>query len=187
LLVVRLPRRSPPAKAGRSSLVARRSEGIMNKNAKKFKLKREKDGTLTLIRSNKKRSKNVRSVVLNPMSISAKWYELQSEDGRTLETIPDLAALDVPTRKLLEEDIRDRYVLPEIKKIVSLRQESSISYWEVETDRGPRDFVIKERLDNIIEDGSGGYSIKDVVGNYFVVKDPGKLDAKSRRLFDKVI
>ena len=154
---------------------------------KKIRLQREPDGSLTLIRPNGKRVKDVRVAVLNPMQIEGKWYEIQGKFGKSLEIIRDPDKLDKASRALLKQDTHERYVMPRIKRIVSLRQESHISYWEVETDRGPRDFVLKEKLDNILEDDSGGFTLKDVNGNYFVIKNPKRLDKKSRRLFGKVI
>ena len=154
---------------------------------KNIRLQREPDGTLTMIRLKGKKTKDVRVAILNPIEKSNNWYEIQDRWGKSLHIVPDLLELDPASRRLLEEDARERYVIPKIKKILSLNQESHVSYWDVETDRGRRDFVLKDKLDNIIENDKGGYILKDVMGNYFSIEKVERLDRKSKRLFNKVI
>ncbi len=159
----------------------------MAKKPKQIRLVREPDGTLTMLHPNGKRVKDVRVAILNPIDKGNKWYELQDHCGKSLHIFPDLTELNAASRRLLEQDVRERYVIPKIKKIYSLNQESHVSYWDVETDRGRRDFVMKDKLDNILENGKGGYTLKDVMGNYFMIEKVERLDGRSKRLFDKVI
>jgi len=155
---------------------------------KQIKLLRETDGTLSLVRANGKKAKDVRVAILNPIQKGDKWYELQDRWGKSLHIVgDDLLVLDPASRRLLEEDVRERYVIPKIRRICSLHQESHVSYWDVITDRGPRDFVMKDKLDNMLDNGKGGYTLKDVMGNYFSIEKTERLDSKSQKLLARII
>ena len=89
-------------------------------------------------------------------------------------------------RALIDEELAKRYIRAVIRRIVSIDVEGRTSYWEVETDRGQREFVLTNTVENIQRPSPGHVVITDVHENRFEIPDQGGLDLASRRLLDLV-
>lgn len=100
--------------------------------------------------------------------------------------LPSLRSLPKEMRRIVLEELRRRYFVPEITRVHSLKDEYGVLYWDVDTTRGRREFVVREPRDNIREFGGGKMQITDVDGNIFEVRDidalPGKNVAELYRL-----
>jgi hypothetical protein len=101
--------------------------------------------------------------------------------------IEDLDQLEASSRPFVFEEMDRRYLTAEIKSIVSLQNEYGVSYWEVETDRGTREFVAKSVAENAQWLGDNRLMIFDVDGNRFEVTDKDALDKRSRGLLESVL
>jgi len=60
-------------------------------------------------------------------------------------------------------------------------------YFDVDTDRGPRSFIIKNPYTNIRSFGDEGMIIGDVSGNLYLIPSFSRLDARSRQEIEKVV
>lgn len=98
----------------------------------------------------------------------------------SLESIPE------PSKTVAREALGLRYVTPEITRVLSLRHWAGNYWWQVETDRGPRHFVVKSPHKNIQALGQG-LMIKDVLGNRFLITSIMELDPPSRRHVERVL
>jgi hypothetical protein len=89
-------------------------------------------------------------------------------------------------RRVILEELRRRYFTPQITRVHSLKDEYGILYWDVDTTRGRREFVVRDVRENIREFAGGRMLITDVDGNYFEIADvdalPGKGVAELYRL-----
>lgn len=112
--------------------------------------------------------------------------QLREQDGKAVGMLKDLAELDEESRALAEELLRDRYVVPVIREIQSLRHEVGMWAWTVDTDRGERDFGMKSPRDDLRRLRGGGVRITDVHGNTYEIRDVDALDSRSRSLFDRI-
>ena len=71
--------------------------------------------------------------------------------------------------------------LPEIQQIRAITQEATQSRWQVDTDRGPTDFIVDQE-DHVRPLLDGRHLISDSHGMRYLVPVPSALDATSRKL-----
>ena len=101
--------------------------------------------------------------------------------------IDDLSEVDADTRALIEEELEKRYLTSIVKEVISIRAEYGTSYWEVETDRGNRDFVVQNVSENAQWPGARRLLLIDVDGNRFEIPDLDTLDDRSRKLVENLM
>ncbi len=97
--------------------------------------------------------------------------------------IGDLEDLDAESRGHLKDALAKRYHIPEVTRILSVREVHSTAVWTVETDRGPREFVVRDRH-NFRRIKGGNRIIIDVDGNRFLISRDRHMDAESHKLLD---
>lgn len=112
---------------------------------------------------------------------------LDAISGHEIGMIRSLRDLDGPTRQLLEQELDKRYFIPKIMRINQAKREFGTVYWDVETDRGRRQFVMRGIRDSIHEIESGRYLVVDVDGNRFEVPQLSKMDSRSQKEWDRLI
>ena len=121
-----------------------------------------------------------------PLSDPEHYIGIWDANGGEVGMLYELRQLDADSRREVEAELRKRYFVPIIQKIKSLRVEFGIVYWEVDTDKGERDFIVHGIRDNIIEIAAARYMIQDVDANRFEIPDLAKLDPKSQLLMERV-
>ena len=106
--------------------------------------------------------------------------------GHEIGMLRNLKALDAQARQLVENALESRYFIPKISKIRSAKKEFGTVYWDVDTDRGKRQFVMRGIRDSIREIDPGRYLVNDVDGNRFEVVQLTTLDSQSQTYWDKL-
>lgn len=107
----------------------------------------------------------------------------EKEDLATLSS-PD--ALDAASRDLAREELDLHYFSPVILRVVETEASFGTRNWKVETDRGTREFAMKNPFLSIRWVNDDEMIIKDVIGNRFRVPSFKALDAHSRAEIEKV-
>lgn len=74
-----------------------------------------------------------------------------------------------------------------IEVISSLRNEFGVSYWDVQTDRGNREFVVRNVSESAQWISPRRLLLIDVDGNRFEIPDIDLLDKRSISLIEMVI
>tara|TARA_Y100000588_G_C13643759_1_gene664896 strand:- start:52 stop:414 length:363 start_codon:yes stop_codon:yes gene_type:complete len=97
--------------------------------------------------------------------------------------IKDLKDLDKESRRVIEEELTRRYLKAKIKRVHSIQMEFGVTYWDVSTDRGDREFVIRGH-ENTHWATDKRLLITDVDGNRFEIMDYTQLDPHSIRLIE---
>ena len=87
----------------------------------------------------------------------------------------------------MQEEIDKRYFIPKIERIIEAKKEFGAVYWDVDTDRGNRQFIVRGIRDSIHEIESGRYMVNDVDGNRFEVPQISGLDTRSQAIWDRVV
>jgi len=150
-------------------------------------LNRDADGTLVLFLDGNDPVSSVRVVCAAPLSYPDHYITFLDERGRELCTVDQLDDLRPSVRQLVEEEL-DRYYLGHtIQRINELESEFGIAYWDVETPRGQRDFVVKDVQSSITWLGSTRMLIMDVDGNRFEIPDSRNLDPRSQSLLEMTL
>ena len=81
--------------------------------------------------------------------------------------------------ELLEFELEKSYFMPEITRIDLIERHDSGWRWQVNTNKGRREFRVESRVDDIRKLSNGQIIIKDADGNKFRVPDLKRLDSKS--------
>lgn len=114
---------------------------------------------------------------------------VEVKDGKKeqeIGVIEDVKKLDNKSKKVLRDELKRAYFMPEIVKINSLKEYHGIMKFDVETDKGRRVFETRYKED-IRKLPKGNIAIKDADGNRYVIKDFRKLDERSMNLIDTEI
>ena len=101
--------------------------------------------------------------------------------------IDELTQLDLEARALIEEELDRRYLTAAIQQVNAVRNEYGTSYWDVQTDRGPREFVVQNVSENAQWLGDHRLLITDVDGNRFEIPRLDELDKKSLAAVEQVV
>ena len=121
---------------------------------------------------------DVKPVRSFPLSDPEHLIGFADENGDEIGMIEDYRQLDPESQTILQEELKRGYFMPQILKINRMKEEFAISMWDVETDRGPRHFAVREKDD--IRKMPGRHVIfRDVDGNLFEIPDYGQLDPRS--------
>jgi len=121
-----------------------------------------------------------------PHSMRDRYISLRDMDGNELGMIRSLGGLDKSTRKLLEEELRRRYVTPVILEIISVSDKYEVVEWEVETDRGRKTFVTRSLHDSLTV-SADSLIVTDMESNRYEIHDRSQLDPHSAAILAKKI
>ena len=117
---------------------------------------------------------------LRPLTARREIAFLDSENKDVLTAV-GVEAVEGEGRALVEEALRERYYLIRITRVNRIDVQFGTRYWEVETERGPRWFALREPGKNVLWLGSDHLIVRDTAGNRFEITDLSSLDGRSRR------
>ena len=129
----------------------------------------------------------VRVVCAAPLSQPDRYICLLDEKNEVICTVEDPIVLDTASQRVIKEEIEQRYMTAIIKRVDSLKSEFGVSYWEVQTDRGNREFVVRNVSENAQWITDRRLLLLDVDGNRFEISNLEVLDKKSRGLIEMVL
>lgn len=98
--------------------------------------------------------------------------------------IEDLAPFEQKQRELIEAELSRRYFVPEITRVVKVKEEYGHSYWETETTAGNRSFTVFDLNSNLLNMGNNRVMIIDVDSNRYIFPDVRKAGDKALRLLE---
>jgi len=118
-----------------------------------------------------------------PVSEPSGPVAVVGSDDAELAWIESLAAVEPGLRRLLEEELARREFLPVIERIVTV-SDGEPAEWSVLTDRGPHRFTVGH-ADDVLRLADGGAVITDTFGLRYAIPSIARLDARSRRFFER--
>jgi len=151
-----------------------------------FQLHRNKFGRLVLTDANGLLHEGTVPVHAFPISAPDEGVALVSAEGLELAWIDRLADLPENIRSLIKEELASREFIPEIHQIQQVSTFATPSIWDVETDRGNTQFILKGE-DDIRRINHTALLIADSSGVHFLVRDIQKLNKNSRKLLDRFL
>lgn len=150
-----------------------------------FTLSRDAFGKLVLSDANGMHE-GVVPVRAFPIAAPDHGISLVDADGHELAWIDHLSELASEARALIEEELKNREFLPEIRRIRGVSTFAAPSTWEVETDRGEASFVLKGEED-IRRVAESTLLIADSHGVQYLIRDTQALDKGSRKILDRFL
>ena len=158
-----------------------------NVDVSKVRLYREPAWKLRLTTEDDRSYTRVKVVRASPLSHPTRYICLLDAKDEEVCMIPDMKDLDEDMRQIVQEELDRRYLTSTIESVVSIRNEFGTSYWDVETNRGPREFVVQNVAENAQWLGDHRLLLVDVDGNRFEIPNLGDLDKKSLSRVEMVL
>jgi len=144
------------------------------------------NGTLRLTKPDGTVVENVRLALAWPLRYRDRYIAVLDEKGKETFMTARLSDFAEGSRDLVRQEVERRYLETHILAILSLRMERRVSYWEAETDRGRREFVVQGSETNPYRISDRRWQIIDVAGNRYEITDLTALDATSQLLFGQL-
>ncbi|HEY3257020.1 MAG TPA: DUF1854 domain-containing protein, partial [Polyangiaceae bacterium] len=119
-----------------------------------------------------------------PLSAPDNYVSLVDEQHFERACFVTLDVLPAPAREVLLRALERADFLPKIAKIQSIVQEATLSRWQVDTDRGPRQFIVDQE-DHVRPLEDGRHLVSDSHGMRYLVPVPDALDPVSRKLLGR--
>ncbi|MCX5660514.1 MAG: DUF1854 domain-containing protein [Planctomycetota bacterium] len=117
---------------------------------------------------------------LFPLSEPDRYFTLRGGDGKEVGLLVDARGLDAASLAGLAEELRRRYVVPQIQRVHGVKERFGTLEWSVTTDRGDCRFTTRGLRESVMQPTPGRYLLTDVDGNRYDVADYDALDATSR-------
>jgi len=117
-----------------------------------------------------------------PLTRPGQMVSIRDEEGEEIGILRDVAGLDARSRQVMEEELERAYFMPRICDIFDIQEELNVVTWEVETDRGPRHFEVRNVRQNVRRMGNRRFVIKDVDGNRYEIRDWADLPPAAQRI-----
>lgn len=118
-----------------------------------------------------------------PLSDPDTYISFRDEEENEIGIVRDPREFDEAGREIIAAELHRRYVLPEIRQVISVKRRFGTTDWEVETDRGVVRFTTRRLRDNIVVPSPGRYIVTDVEDNRFDIPNLADLDTPSQNMF----
>ena len=151
-----------------------------------FQLQCDSYGRLVLIDKNGEIHVGVTPVRAFPIAAPDEGLSLVNFEGHEVGWVDHVADLPPKLRALIEADLASREFVPEIARIAAVSSFACPSTWQVETDRGSTELILKGEED-IRRLSPTRLLIADANGIQFLVRDLTQLDRQSRKLLDRFL
>jgi hypothetical protein len=109
------------------------------------------------------------------------------EKAREIGMVEKLTDLSKEAAQMLEEQLRLRYFMPVIEKIISVKDEYGYAYFEVKTNFGTCRFTTHMGSEAFVSLTESRILITDLDGNRYEIPDLNRLSAVERKKLDLFI
>jgi hypothetical protein len=114
--------------------------------------------------------------------------EEETDRGRELGILPEVDGLEAASREAVLRELAVFYFVPAIQRVLKIREEFGFLYWTVETDRGNKDFVMRDSpIGAVRRVSEGRYLIIDINQTRYEVPDMEALDGHSQELLKRYL
>jgi hypothetical protein len=151
-----------------------------------FQLQRDSYGRLVLTAENGDIHEGVTPVRAFPIAAPDEGLSLVNYEGHEVAWIDNLAELPPAIGQLIEADLASREFVPEIERIEAVSSFACPSTWQVVTNRGKTELLLKGEED-IRRLSQTRLLIADSHGIQFLIRDQTQLDRQSKKLLDRFL
>ncbi|WP_417283911.1 DUF1854 domain-containing protein [Comamonas sp.] len=122
-----------------------------------------------------------------PIAAPTEGLSLIAVDGKEALWVARMDDLQPAHRQLIEEDLAAREFVPTIERILKVSSFSTPSTWDLQTDRGVTQMVLKAEEDIRKLAGRTKLQITGQDGVQFRIPDTHQLDRASRKLLERFL
>ena len=124
-----------------------------------------------------------------PLTQPEEYISIREADEKAKEIgiIEKLSELDKDQQEMIREQIKLRYFMPTIVKVLDIKDEYGYAYWNVTTSFGACRFTTRMSGDAVIFLGESRLMVTDIDGNRYEIPDFYKLSVGERKKLDLFI
>lgn len=124
-----------------------------------------------------------------PLTNPEEFISIRETDEKAKEIgiIGNLKDMKKDVQEMIREQVRLRYFMPVIRKVMDVKDEYGYAYWHVMTDFGACRFTTHMGGDAVINIGGARYQITDIDGNRYELPDLYALTVMERKKLDLFI
>jgi hypothetical protein len=130
---------------------------------------------------------DVRLRLADPLRYPDRYISILDRRDREVCLLDSLEGMDTASRDVAVQELHDYYDIPTVSHVDDLNIKHGPLYWRVDTNLGPREFVVKWSTERVLTMPDGSLRVTDVDGNRFHVPALGKLDADSRKRVEVLV
>lgn len=117
-----------------------------------------------------------------PLSEPRRFLSVRDSENKEIGLILNPAELDVENRRLVDEEVERRYLVPSVTHIVGAKERFGTVDWTVETNRGLCRFTTRNLRENVQRPSPGRIILNDVDGNRYDIRNLDDLSLASQEL-----
>ena len=124
-----------------------------------------------------------------PLTEPEEYISIREADEKAKEIgiIEKLSQLEKDQQEMIREQIKLRYFMPTITKVLDIKDEYGYAYWNVTTTFGTCRFTTRMSGDAVIFLGESRVLVTDIDGNRYEIPDFYKLTVMERKKLDLFI
>ncbi len=150
---------------------------------------RRTEGGFLALKTGEKEYARVGVYLTFPLTNPEEFISIRETDEKAKEigVIQNLKDMDRDVQEMIREQVRLRYFMPVIRKVMDVKDEYGYAYWHVMTDFGACRFTTHMGGDAVINIGGARYQITDIDGNRYELPDLYALTVMERKKLDLFI
>jgi len=147
------------------------------------------EGGFVSLKFGDKEYKRVGVYLTFPLTNPEEYISIREADEKAKEIgmVEDIKQLPKDQQEMLREQIRLRYFMPVIKKIMEIKEEYGYAYWYVETSFGTCRFTTHMSGDVVVSLSDSRLLVKDIDGNRYEIPDFYALGVQEKKKLDLFI
>ncbi len=122
-----------------------------------------------------------------PLSDPDRYIGLRDGNDKDIGILETLHGLDGESRSIIDEELERRYFTPQVTRVDFVEEAFGVVTWEVETDKGPRRFLVRNLKDSSYTLGSSRVMMTDVDGNRYEFPNGRALGPKALQVLSKIM
>ena len=124
-----------------------------------------------------------------PLTNPGEYISIREADEKAKEIgmIQSLKDMPKEVQDMIQEQVRLRYFMPVIRKVMEVKDEYGYAYWHVQTDFGSCRFTTNMGGDAVVALGEARYQITDIDGHRYELPDLYALSVAERKRLDLFI
>ncbi|MDA0840200.1 MAG: DUF1854 domain-containing protein [Planctomycetota bacterium] len=119
--------------------------------------------------------------------ISLRHTDPEDHKEHEIGVIENLSAFPKKASRLVRESLDHHYYEASVTRILAIRMEYNLLFFEIETTQGPQSITIRWSYDRAQGYGEDGKVLLDVHDNRYVIPDVNALPKQDRELFERWI
>ncbi|MBD5480028.1 MAG: DUF1854 domain-containing protein [Lachnospiraceae bacterium] len=146
-------------------------------------------GGFLALKTGEKEYERVGVYLTFPLTNPDEFISIREADEKAKEIgiIQSISDLGKDAQEMIREQVRLRYFMPVIRKVMEVKDEYGYAYWHVMTDYGSCRFTTHMGGDAVVSLGGARYQITDIDGNRYEIPDLYGLTVMERKKLDLFI